>query len=427
MGILSKKKKSKKDCFLALDVGTEFVKAVVFKVEEDFLGEQAKKKGLIIGFSRQRQAPGNMLAGTVADINGAVLTCKEAIEEAARMAKVRPSQAVIGVAGEFIKGSTAAFSYQRPEPEKEIDTAELQNIIQKTQWQAYDKMRKEMACETCQSEIEIRLVNALISDIRIDGYPVTNPLGFKGGEIYLSVFSVYAPLIHLRSLETIASKLNLDLLSVAADSYALTKTMGFKPMAGAIFIDIGGGTTDVALVRQNRMEGIKSFALAGQTFTKRLCQNLSLELEEAEKLKVRYGERQISQNVGRKINEILKKDMTVWFNGIELILEEFNQAEYFPSSILLCGGGSLLPGIRNILKREAISRQWWEKFPFTQSPQIGFIQPGHIENIIDQTDKLNSPEDITPLALASLTLEIATEEDKVLSPILRRVVRIMHK
>ena len=117
--------------------------------------------------------------------------------------------------------------------------------------------------------------------------------------------------------------------------------------------------------------------------------------------------------------------MEIWFNGIELILEDFSQKEYFPPSVLLCGGGSLLPGIRNVLKKEAVSRQWWEKFPFSQSPQIGFIQPGHVENIIDQTNNLNGPEDVTPLALASLTLEIATQEDKVLPPILRRITRIM--
>jgi len=417
--------KSKKGYLLALDVGTEFAKALIFKIEDDFFGDEKKKKGIIVGFSRQRQIPGSMLAGAVADIDGVALICQKAINQAAQMARVKPNRAVIGVAGEFIKGSTTSFAYQRSQPEKEIDLAELQNIIQKAQWRAYDRMRSQLASETCQSEIEIRLVNALVDDIRVDGHPVTNPLGFRGGEIFLSTFSVYAPLVHLKALESIASKLNLDLLSVAADPYALTKTSGFNPTAGAIFIDVGGGTTDVALVRQNRMEGIKSFALAGQTFTKRLSQNLGLGLGEAEEIKVRYGYRQLSQNVRRKINDILKRDMEIWFDGIELILEEFSQAEYFPPSVLLCGGGSLLPGVKNILKKEAIVRQWWEKFPFSQSPQVGFIMPGHIENIVDQTNNLNGPEDVTPLALASLTLEIATDQDKVLTPVLRRIVRIM--
>jgi len=418
--------KSKKDCLLSLDIGTEFVKAIIFKVERNFLGDEKKKRGVVIGYGRCRQTPGNMFSGAVANIDGVALTCQKAIEEAARTAKTKPSRAVIGVAGEFVKGSTTSFSYQRPEPEKEIDLAELQNIIQKAQWKTYDKTRRALAGETCQSEIEIRLVNAMITDIRIDGYAVTNPLGFKGGEIFLSIFSVYAPLVHLRSLESIASKLRLDLISVAADSYALTKVSGFNPTAGAIFIDIGGGTTDVALVRQNRMDGIKSFALAGQAFTKRLAQIFGLGFDEAEDLKVKYGRKQLGRNVKRKISQILKNDVKIWFDGVELILEDFSQAEYFPPAILLCGGGSLLPGIKTVLKKEAVTRQWWEKFPFSQSPQVSFIKPGHIENIIDQTETLNGPENVIPLALASLTLEIAAEEDKTLPSILRRVIRMMH-
>jgi len=80
----------------------------------------------------------------------------------------------------------------------------------------------------------------------------------------------------------------------------------FNPTAGAIFVDIGGGTTDVALVRQNRVEGIKSFALAGQTFTKRLGKILNLDSSEAEKIKIRHSQNSLSQSVQWRIRDILK-------------------------------------------------------------------------------------------------------------------------
>ena len=112
--------KSKKDCLLSLDIGTEFVKAIIFKVERNFLGDEKKKRGVVIGYGRCRQTPGNMFSGAVANIDGVALTCQKAIEEAARTAKTKPSRAVIGVAGEFVKGSTTSFSYQRPEPKKKL-------------------------------------------------------------------------------------------------------------------------------------------------------------------------------------------------------------------------------------------------------------------------------------------------------------------
>ena len=265
----------------------------------------------------------------------------------------------------------------------------------------------------------------MLTEIRIDGYKVTNPLGFKGNEIFLSIFNIYAPLVHLRALESISSKLNLDLLSIAAESYALTKSSGFNPSAGAIFIDIGGGTTDIALVRQGRIEGIKSLSLAGRAFSKRLAQSLHLDLEQAEELKIKHAHKNISQNVQRKIRDILKRDVKIWLNGVELVLEEFNQGETFPSSILLCGGGSLLPDIKNILQKESTKKEWLNKFSFNESPQTSFIKSKHINNIVDKTNTLEGSEIITPLALAGLALEIVSDEEKVMPPILRRVVRMM--
>jgi cell division protein FtsA len=433
-----RKVRSKNDYLLALDIGTEFVKALIFKIVESSSdnGERVKQ-GLVIGVGRQRQPAGQMQAGAVTDIEGVTLTCQQAIEQAVQMARLKPTRVVIGIAGEFIKGTTVNFVYQRANPGEEIGLAELQNIIQKIQWKAFDRMRRQLAWETGRAEVEIRLINALITEIRIDGYQVTNPLGFQGREIFLSIFNAYAPLVHLQALESIAARLDLDLLSIAVEPYALTKSSGFNPGAGAIFIDIGGGTTDIALVRRNGLEGIKSFALAGRTFTKRLCQEFGLGMPEAEEIKTRYTHQQLSQGVRRKIREIFRKDIGIWLTGVELILEEFNQVppqalhfspgqvQFFPPLILLCGGGSLLPGIKSILKRGTIQNEWLSKFSFSQPPQIRFIQPNHITNIIDQTDILRGPEDITPIALANLALEIVADEEKVLPAILRRVVRMM--
>jgi cell division protein FtsA len=360
---LRRKAKSKKKYLLALDIGTEFVKALIFRLEEELSDEgEIKEQGVIIGVGRQRQLPGHMLVGAVADIDGVALTCQKAINQAVQEARVKPKRAVVGIAGEFIKGATTNFVCQRENSEEIISLAELQNLIQKIQWRAFDRMRRQLAYETCRPEIEIKPINALLTEVRIDGYQVTNPLGFQGKEIFLSIFTVYAPLVHLRAVESIASKLDLELLSIAAEPYALTKTSCFNPTAGAIFIDIGGGTTDIALDRRNKVEGIKSFALAGRTFTKRLGKTFDLDLMEAERIKIRHSQKRLSRNVQRKIREIFKNDIGVWLNGVELVLEEFDQAEYFPPLILLCGGGSLLPGIRTVLKKEEIKKRWLKKF-----------------------------------------------------------------
>lgn len=423
MGILNlfKRKRIKKNYLLALDIGTEFVKALIFKPNK------AKRRGFVLGIGRQRQNPFHMQAGAVSDIDGVVLACQAAIEKAVAMAGGRPQEVIMGIAGELVKGSTTSFIYKRPRPHEKIDLPELKNIIQKIQWKAFDQVRSQLAEQTGRSEIEIKLINALITDIRIDGYQITNPLGFQGRQVYLSIFNVYAPLIHLGALQTIASNLDLDLLSIAAEPYAIARCSDIKSDSGAIFIDIGGGTTDVALVRRSGVEETKSLALAGRAFTKRLAQKLGASLEEAETIKIKYAKRQLSPVATRRIREILKKDIEIWLAGVELVLEEFDQKEALPCSVLLCGGGSLLPEMERILSKGTIKNQWQSKFPFAHPLRVSFIQSKNICDMTDQTGKLEGPAYIMPLALASLGLSLVTEKENILSSTLRRTVKMMQR
>jgi cell division protein FtsA len=94
----------------ALDVGTEFAKALVFEIGDD-------RKGTVRGVGRKRQGLAHMQSGTVADISAVVDNCAVALQEAEEMAGFRPSQVVIGIAGELVKGSTTVHDQQRLKPE----------------------------------------------------------------------------------------------------------------------------------------------------------------------------------------------------------------------------------------------------------------------------------------------------------------------
>ncbi|MFA6193856.1 MAG: hypothetical protein WC726_03300, partial [Parcubacteria group bacterium] len=167
---------------LALDIGTEVVKALVFKIDEE------AEKGIVVGVGRVRQKLGDMQSGAVSDISGVVSSCERAIAAAEEMAGVkRVEQAIIGIAGELVKGSTTTVHYERLKPEVRIDLPELKNIVQKVQWKAFDRIRQQLAWETGHNEIDVKLINAAIVDVRIDGYRVTNPLGFQGRDVSIGI------------------------------------------------------------------------------------------------------------------------------------------------------------------------------------------------------------------------------------------------
>lgn len=403
------------DVILALDIGTEVVKALVVQIEP------REKKGYIIGSGKVKQRMGNMRSGAVSDISGVISTSKQAIEIAKEKAEVKKvKNAVVGIAGELVKGTTTTVHYERANPEIKIDLAELKNIIQKVQLKAYERIKQQLAWETGQNDIEIKLINAAISSVRIDGYQVSNPLGFQGKEVSISVFNAYAPLIHLGALETIASELKVDLISIAAEPYSVARaiTSESEMNFNAIFIDIGGGTTDIAVVRNGGLEGTKMFALGGRAFTKRLSQELKISFGEAEMLKIEYAHGKLGASDTQKIDKIFEDDCQVWLSGIELSLSEFSQSDLLPSKILMCGGGAGLPGIRRVLSTTA----WVEKLSFARVPQVVFLKPSDIASMIDETGELKSFQDVTPIGLANLALDLADKE-KVLNDILRRAMK----
>lgn len=422
MGIIDKilgRRVNSSEYFLSLDIGTEVVKALVFKVDDE-LGV-----GKIKGVGRARQSLKDMHSGAVSDISGVITNCRQAIGIAKKMAGTKKAnKAIVGIAGELVKGTTTTVHYERINQKLRIDTPELKNIIQKVQWKAFDRIRQQLAWETGHSEIEVKLINASIVDVRIDGYKISNPIGFQGRDVSISIFNAYAPMIHLGALQKIGHELKLDLLNIAAEPYAVARSMGIEDATdfNAVFVDIGGGTTDVAVVRNGGLEGTKMFGLGGRAFTKRLAQKFAIGFEEAELLKIKYSEGKLNRDISLRIEKKLEDDCNVWLSGIELTLSEFSEDNIIPHRFFLCGGGSGLPGIKKAL----MSPKWRKKLPFAKMIEVSFLQPKDVTNIIDETQQLRDPQDITPMGLANLALDLVGEE-KALAGILRRAVKIIQK
>jgi cell division protein FtsA len=189
--------------------------------------------------------------------------------------------------------------------------------------------------------------------------------------------------------------------------------------AGAIFIDVGGGTTDVALVRQGGVEGTRMFALGGRAFTKSLADRLDLSFEDAERVKIEYA---LGGQVERReeVAAIVAEDIAVWSAGVELVLEEFGKEGLLPGRIELCGGGSGLPEITAALSAPEFARD----LPFSRPPQVTLMTPDVVGAVEDTTGLLTGQQDVTPMALAVQAIE-AGRVSEPLEMALRRVLRVL--
>jgi cell division protein FtsA len=392
---IKKRSGSDQQYLVALDIGTEFVKALIGQVVGDHVE--------IIGVGRQRQRLTDMQGGAVTDIAGVVDNCDSALQVAEKMAAVVAKDAVVGIAGELVKGTATTIKYKRSDPQAKVEMSELRKILERVQERSYERARQSLAWETGQKEIDVKMVNTAIVDVQIDGYRVTNPIGFQGRDMSIQLFNAFAPMVHIGALQSVANNLDLNLINIAAEPFAVAKSVGDQESSdfSAIFIDIGGGTTDIALVNNGGVEGTKMFAIGGRSFTKRIAQVAGVGFEKAEQMKLDYSAGKLDAEHKKLVEEAVNADIKVWLSGVELSLGEFTRVDHLPAKILLCGGGTGLPQIV-----EALKGDWYKRMPFARKPVVSHIEPSEVNNVKDTTGELKSYADITPMGLANIGLDV---------------------
>lgn len=397
--------------YAALDIGTEYAKALVFSVEDGV--------GTVLGSGRHRQSHSAMQDGLITDIEAVVQHCHAALSQAEEMAGVVGKQAIVGMAGELVKGMSTAITVERQHPTEKLGLEEIEDVMERVQRLALNRVTERLTWEMGLPSVDVRLVNSAVVWIKIDGHLVSNPLGFQGRYLEISVFNAFAPLVHVGASETIARYLGLDLLSVIAEPYAVASCLDAPLSAdqGGIFIDVGGGTTDVALVRNGGIEGTQSFALGGRAFTRRLAVDQGLTLEEAEAHKLRYARKELSTAAARDARRALDRDVTTWMDGVQLILEELAGDGQLPAHVYLCGGASQLPDIVERLK----AFPWTERLPCPRPAQVTAIKPSDVHSMRDASGGLVDQQDVTPLGLAVQALAMHRQSSLVNQALVRAV------
>ena len=338
-----------------------------------------------------------MQAGAIADIAAVTTNCDAALAEAEEQAGMSARSAVIGIAGELVKGTTTSVRVSRKDAQKPLDAAEVEKIVSLVQRRALEQAKKQLALELGGKEVEVRLVNSALVRMQIDGYDVTSPIGFQGREVLVQLYTAFAPMIHIGALERVAAELDLELLAVAAEPFAVARAVigdDDSQNTSAILMDVGGGTTDIALVNEGGVEGTKMFGIGGRAFTRGIERTMGITFAQAETVKLGLGSGRIPHTKLPAIEKSLKSTLSVWMSGVQLALEEFT-VDNMPNRILLCGGGASLDMLHEALEGE----QWYKDLPFTRRPQVQYMHPDDAVGIFDTTETLKDHTFITAMGL----------------------------
>src|SRR5207244_13376275 len=131
--------------------------------------------------------PDAMDNGAIANLDLVINACDRALEAAEDMAGTVPGQAVIGIAGELVKGFSSSIAYPRERPTVNVRESELKNMLQLVERRALRAAQHLLELERSYGEVEARLVHSAITQVRMAGYPGTNPVSFQGRTLAATV------------------------------------------------------------------------------------------------------------------------------------------------------------------------------------------------------------------------------------------------
>ena len=218
-----------------------------------------------------------------------------------------------------------------------------------------------------------KIIHTIIQEYIVDGMEqIQSPLGMSGTRLEVNslIVDAFSPVINdlVRSVEMSGGRASeIAYNPLAASGSVLTKT---HKELGVVLVDIGFGTTSIAVFEENKLIGAKVFPIGASNITNDLAIALKSSIQTAEKIKIEYGhalakeisvkekvdlsevDKNLKSIVSRKfISEIVEVRLAEIFELVHNELKSLGKTQ-LPSGVVLCGGGSKTSGIVDLAKQE---------------------------------------------------------------------------
>jgi len=417
-------KKKKEDKFLVLDIGTEAVKALIFKKESrsgianKFLparaGGPAKKKfkNIVLGSSVQyfekygvfnsndfeNDIFKNAILKALGEVYRNFIFFSEKKDKKSKERNWVKFPVIINLPASVFKARIFSVSFSRKGfGQLKISKKEEKDIYQQVFREAQEKISLKFSEECGILPVELKWTALKIIQTKIDGYSISGLSGYKGKDLIIKILAVFLPKDYFEKINKIGKELKLNILKIVH----MAETLPFIFKGGktnGIFIDVGGEISQIFLARSGFLEKIDEFKAGGKIFSRQLADGLGIDEETARTLKEKYSKKLLSPASAKRVKEIFHPARKIWYQHLKDKIKEINPEKFFPSNIFLFGGGSLLPEIKEVLRENQIiglndlSAQ--AGFPISQPFNINFIEPGDLNNIEDAAGLMKSPKDI---------------------------------
>ncbi|NHM01832.1 cell division protein FtsA [Flavobacterium difficile] len=343
---------NKESIGVGLDIGTTKIVAMIGKKNE-----YGKLEILGVGKSKSL----GVHRGVVNNITQTIQSIQQAILEAENNSGYKINDVVVGIAGQHIRSIQHSDYISRKNPEEVIGEYDIEQLT--CQVQNLSMLPGE------------EIIHALPQEFKIDGQSeILEPIGMYGARVESSFHIVVGQAASIRNLGRCVKNAGLELTGLTLEPLASSDAVlsEEEKEAGVALIDIGGGTTDLAVFKNGVIRHTAVIPFGGNVITEDIKEGCSIIEKQAELLKTRFGSAWPGENKdneivsipglrGREPKEISLKNLSKIIHArvVEIIEQVYAEIKLYGhdepkkkliAGIVLTGGGSQLQHIKQLVE-----------------------------------------------------------------------------
>ena len=341
-----------KNISVGLDIGTTKIVALVGRKNEF-------NKVEVLGIGKSKSL--GVHRGVVNNITQTIQSIQQAVEEAKINSKYNVIDVSVGIAGQHIRSIQHSDYITRENPESVIDEDDIQKLIQ----QVYKLVMLPGE----------EIIHVLPQEYKVDGQAeIKEPIGMHGGRLEANFHVVVGQVSSIKNIGRCIKSAGLNMSNITLEPLASSEAvLSFEEKeAGVALIDIGGGTTDLAIFKDGIIRHTAVIPFGGNVITEDIKEGCSIIEKQAELLKIKFGSAWPGENrdteivsipglQGRDPKEISLKTLSKIINArvVEIIEQVFleiknyghnDQKKKLIAGVVLTGGGSQLKHLKQLVE-----------------------------------------------------------------------------
>ena len=337
---------------VGLDIGTTKIVALVGRKNEF-------NKVEILGVGKSKSL--GVHRGVVNNITQTIQSIQQAVDDANTNSGNRINDVVVGIAGQHIRSIQHSDYITRENPESVINEDDIQRLIK----QVYKLVMLPGE----------EIIHVLPQEYKVDGQgEIKEPIGMHGGRLEANFHVVVGQVSSIKNIGRCIKSAGLNMANITLEPLASSEAvLSFEEKeAGVALIDIGGGTTDLAIFKDGIIRHTSVIPFGGNVITEDIKEGCSIIEKQAELLKVKFGSAWPGENKeneivsipglrGRDPKEISLKNLSKIINArtVEIIEQVYleiknygheEQKKKLIAGIVLTGGGSQLKHLKQLVE-----------------------------------------------------------------------------